>query len=260
MSVAGSAISQAILEAEAFIICTGAGMGVDSGLATFRGNTAKGWVHSETGAEIDYYDICQGHIFSKSNHSLNSEAWKFWKSCREAYTEALPHRGYQILLELIGKRPYTVFTTNVDRHWDRAGVPAIQLYEVHGSIEHLQCSRPRKESCRHLYDWTVSKCTGCQGPVRPNILMFNDDHYIDDHQLAIRTAYTRFIDMHRKHKVVVFIIGAGNAVQTLQHEVDSLLRIIPQATEVCINPDSRSSEYSLKMGVLEGLELLMSNP
>lgn len=34
--------ARAISSADAYIVCTGAGLGVDSGLATFRGPTAKG--------------------------------------------------------------------------------------------------------------------------------------------------------------------------------------------------------------------------
>jgi NAD-dependent SIR2 family protein deacetylase len=251
-------IARTILESESIIICTGAGMGVDSGLATFRGPTAKGWTHTITGEDIDYYDICQGTYFSKPNHPMKSEAIAFWQSCQQAYNSANPHQGYQILMKWVNKKPYFIYTTNVDHHWSRVGVPADRLYEIHGSIESLQCSYPRNNQCLKLSPWkpngTIDHCLSCDQPMRPHILMFNDGGYIDEHDRSIRMGYQKFIAENRQRKVAIIVIGAGQAVPTIKYEVEMLLKKLPNANVIKINPDVLPSRYSIALGALEALK------
>ncbi len=252
------AIAETISNADAILILTGAGMGVDSGLATFRGPTAKGWTHSQTGEDIDYYDICQGTYFDQKNHCMRGEALAFWQSCHEAYGSAQPHEGYHLLMKMIGTRPYFIYTTNVDHHWARVGVPANQLYEIHGSVANLQCSRPMNKHCWKLTPWTdtnvIGNCDECGQPRRPNILMFNDGGYIDEHQSEVKTAYNKFIKDHRRKKVAIITIGAGQAVPTIKYEINMLLSKLPHSTVIKINPDVLPAEFSMAKGALEAIK------
>lgn len=250
-----TSLAKNINDAEAIIILTGAGMGVDSGLATFRGKHAKGWTHSVTGKDIDYYDICQGTMFDKKDHPESNEAIKFWNECRNSYINAEPHKGYDILMKWVSKKPYFVFTTNVDHHWARAGVPNNQLLEIHGSVDKMQCSQPRNNECLILQNWDGDKkCPSCQAKLRPNILMFNDRGYIDEHQTELKKGYKQFIKDNQNKKIVLLVIGAGEAVPTISAEVKSLLRQIPNCTEIVINPDNLSNRNGIATGALDGLQ------
>ena len=251
-----SNLAKIIREADAIIILCGAGMGVDSGLSTFRGANAKGWTHSVTGREVDYYDICQGYIFDEHDHADREEAVKFWKDCRNQYQKAVPHEGYEIIMKWVKDLPYFVFTTNVDHHWSRVGVPENRLLEIHGSIDKLQCSKPRNNACLSLQDWTVNSCPSCGGKMRPNILMFNDRGYIDEHQYQIKKEYEKFIKDNCSKNVVLLTIGAGDAVPTISTEVNSLMRKISKITQIVINPDKFSSTYVISKGALDGLREL----
>ena len=54
--------TDAILSADAMLVCTGTGMGVDSGFGTFRGRHAGVWAPLKA-LGIDYADICSPHHF-----------------------------------------------------------------------------------------------------------------------------------------------------------------------------------------------------
>jgi NAD-dependent SIR2 family protein deacetylase len=246
-------LANLIHEAETIIILCGAGMGVDSGLSTFRGTHAKGWKHSVTGKDIDYYDICQGELFDKIDHPDSPEAMKFWNHCRHQYLEATPHEGYHIIMNWVKSKDYFVYTTNVDHHWARVGVPNDKLLEIHGSVNKLQCCRPRNNECMLLRDWDTKICPSCNGKLRPNILMFSDRGYVDEHQAEIKQKYKQFIADNKDKKVVILTIGAGNAVPTISVEVNLLKRKLNNVKEIVINPDKIDSEYCISKGALAGL-------
>ena len=239
-----STAAEAIHAADSFLVFTGAGMGVDCvpSLPTFRGPTAKGWTHSLTGAAIDYYDICQPQYFRMPSSDMCAEAWKFWRSCREAYQAAVPHEGYHILKELTAGKPTEFVTTNVDCHHEKVG---IQAYEIHGSIRHLQCARPDIANCTELHSWDAEECSECGGALRPNILMFHDADYIDDHQEELKEKYGTFIHEQEGKKLVMFSIGVGGTVPTIQGEIGYVRRYVSNATLVRINPYLPASPYTL---------------
>ncbi len=57
---------------------------------------------------------------------------------------ALPHEGYQILLDLCkekGEDKYFVFTSNVDGVLERTGFKEDRMYSRQGSYKYLQCVR-----------------------------------------------------------------------------------------------------------------------
>ena len=121
--------AQRIREADALLIFSGAGMGVDSGLGTYRGVNAGNF-------GMDYEEICQPKWF----HSDPDLAWGFWSRCYQVYSTSTPHAGYDLLLSW-GKRAglgFFVVTSNVDGHWIRSGVGADRIWEVHGSVMHHQ--------------------------------------------------------------------------------------------------------------------------
>ena len=123
------AAADCIMAADAILICSGAGMGVDSGLGTYRGINAGNF-------GIDYEIICQPKWF-QSHPDL---AWGFWGRCYHAYTSATLHDGYGLLCAWGKRAPLGCFsvTSNVDGHWLRSGIGAERVWEVHGSVHQLQ--------------------------------------------------------------------------------------------------------------------------
>mmetsp|Transcript_95590 Transcript_95590/g.218953 ORF Transcript_95590/g.218953 Transcript_95590/m.218953 type:complete len:239 (-) Transcript_95590:1398-2114(-) len=118
-----------IFQAEAVVIGTGAGMGVASGLATYRGRNAAQW-DSLPGINVDYEVACSPQWFERD---LNL-AWAFWGHCAEAYRKNAPNLGYALCKKLCGACPNGgfVFTSNVDGHWLASGFASDRVYEKHG--------------------------------------------------------------------------------------------------------------------------------
>jgi NAD-dependent SIR2 family protein deacetylase len=130
------AAAAAIRQADALLFATGAGMGVDSGLGTYRGTNAGNF-------GVDYEEICQPRWFEESPEGSPELAWGFWSRCFHAYKDSTPHAGYELLCRW-GKRASNgcfSLTSNVDGHWLRSGIGEDSVWEVHGSVHHLQDCR-----------------------------------------------------------------------------------------------------------------------
>ena len=134
--------AKAIVEAEIFVICIGAGMSADSGLAVYK-DVANLPVYNEMG--IDYADICTPMWLDDDPELF----YGFWGMCFNDYRDAVPHEGYHILRRICETRfnkdsdgaryfdgdtaPYFIYSSNVDEHCLKAGFPKENVHEIHGS-------------------------------------------------------------------------------------------------------------------------------
>ena len=134
------------------LVCTGAGMGVDSGLATYRGRNAGVWPPlAKLG--LDLSEMSNPQWFDRDPQL----AWAFWHFRMKTYFhDSEPHAGYHVIgkwgekmLARGSVRPLFVFTSNVDGHWDRVGyfrrVSGAtkfnqSIVECHGAVTRLQCT------------------------------------------------------------------------------------------------------------------------
>jgi NAD-dependent SIR2 family protein deacetylase len=172
---------QIIDEADAILITAGAGMGVDSGLPDFRGVEGF-WKAYPVIKDLGYrFEDMANPRWFEDEPTL---AWAFYGHRLNLYRETIPHEGFKKLLEL-GKNKvggYFVFTSNVDGQFQKAGFDDNKITEIHGSIEHFQCS----QSCTNQI-WKDSgtyieidddtfratselpTCLNCTEVARPNI-------------------------------------------------------------------------------------------
>ena len=130
---------QKIKEADAILITAGAGLGVDSGLPDFRGN--KGFWNAYPvikDLKIGFSQMASPKWFSEKPKL----AWAFYGHRLNLYRDTVPHKGFQILLDLVKEKNenYFVYTSNVDGQFQKAGFDKQKIVEIHGSIHHLQCS------------------------------------------------------------------------------------------------------------------------
>lgn len=233
-----SQAATAIGEADALFIAAGAGMGVDSGLPDFRGVTGF-WRAYPPLARLGlaFEDIANPQWFRTDPHL----AWGFYGHRLMLYRQRMPHPGYKILLKWAKSRRagFFVFTSNVDRHFARAGFPEERLVECHGSIEHLQCVEPCTrgvweappegvrvdENTMRAQD-PLPHCPRCERLARPNILMFCDWHWIEDRTAAQRRRLDQWFEtvFQTGAKLTIIEIGAGPAVPTVRWTCESLMR------------------------------------
>ncbi|MFX7878703.1 Sir2 family NAD-dependent protein deacetylase, partial [Acinetobacter baumannii] len=71
-------------------------------------------------------------------------AWGFYGHRLALYRRAQPHPGFHMLRQWGLSKPHglSVFTSNVDGHFQQAGFEAAKVHECHGSIHYLQCLLP----------------------------------------------------------------------------------------------------------------------
>jgi NAD-dependent SIR2 family protein deacetylase len=256
-----AAAAKLLTRADAVLVLMGAGMGVDSQLATFRGSTAITWVRTDTGQHMTYDEICRGEFYTttNANHADRIQADLFWEFCCQAYDDALPHEGYTILFDrLLAHKPYFVLTTNLDSHCRRSGVPVSQLYEIHGSTRNKQCCAPGP-NCNSLQPWDSKTCNGCAGSLRPHVFMFQDAGFQDELHAQERTAYNTFVTTHQKNTLVVLVIGAGHEVNTIDAELAFLRRTCSSLAIVRIDPalSDSSNQVHIQAGALQALEAIL---
>lgn len=254
--------------ADSLVIAAGAGMGVDSGLPDFRGKDGF-WQAYPALAErgIDLMEIANPQTF----HHEPRLAWGFYGHRLDLYRKTVPHEGFAILKKWAEAMPkgYSIFTSNVDGQFQKAGFSANHISECHGSIHWMQCLR----KCSHKL-WPADDfqpvvdtihcqlknelplCPYCGATARPNILMFDDWLWAE-----IRTGMQRAQQenwLKTVQKPVVIELGAGSSIPSVRlfssrivsRYGGSLIRINPHPDDHKV---ARFQDVGLKMGALGAL-------
>jgi NAD-dependent SIR2 family protein deacetylase len=260
--------ARAIDSAQALLISAGAGMGVDSGLPDFRGN--EGFWNAYPPLRhlgISFVDMANPSWFEKDP----SLAWGFYGHRLNLYRETTPHHGFQILRNWAKEMTAGsfVFTSNVDGHFQRAGFEDTFILECHGSLNHLQCSRPCGEkiwpadATRVEVDSQTFRasdplpvCPECGNLARPNVLMFGDYGWRAERSHAQESRFRNWLASVPEGRLVIIELGAGTAVPTVRFTSE---RAVDQygGTLIRINtrePHIPRGEIGLAAGALEALE------
>lgn len=255
-----------ILKADVVLITAGAGIGVDSGLPDFRG-TEGFWREYPLlkNKNISFEEIANPMQFEENPYL----AWSFYGHRHDLYKETIPHEGFHLLLELAeSKKDYFVVTSNVDGQFQKAGFDQNHVYEIHGTIFKLQCTK-----CDNLWDipkdqkFNVDKETltiqgklpycSCGELARPNIMMFMDMNFNDK---FITEQYFRFKNfLKNNNNLVIIEIGAGTAIPSIRHIGETLMRN-HNFKLIRINPrdfHGPKGTISFPMGGLEGIKHIL---
>jgi NAD-dependent SIR2 family protein deacetylase len=218
--------------ADAIFVTSGAGMGVDSNLSTFRGRNApeEGWGKKRYAP----YHMSKVRTFDEEPHL----AWGYHLTRMEAYVRANPHVGYYYVKDMMNSAPMggACFTSNIDSHWERTLGEEAVIVECHGSMEWMQCN----ENCVNQVwmpregdvdgdvneDGTtdhVPKCINpdCSEYARFNVCLIGDVCFCTRRLDEERERYEIFIKSILNgppKKVVVLEVGAGTGIPTVRRE------------------------------------------
>ena len=252
-------------DADALLIGAGAGIGVDSGLPDFRGDQGFWRAYPPLAAlGIRFVEMANPRHFAR-NPEL---AWGFYGHRLALYRATVPHEGFAILRALGERLAHGsfVFTRNDDGQFQRAGFDTGRIVECHGSIHHLQCTRPcsdaiwpadmvepRIDPATCLMAPPLPHCPRCGAPARPNILMFNDSNWLDT---RTEDQYARFEAwLGQVRRLVVIEIGAGSDVPSVRRMCESrrapLIRINPREPRM-----ASGKGVGIAAGALDTLRLL----
>ncbi len=260
-------------DADALLVTAGAGMGVDSGLPDFRGNDGF-WKAYPPMAKlgVSFVEMANPFWFERDP----ALAWGFYGHRLNLYRRTVPHAGFKRLLE-VGKAKeegYFVFTSNVDGQFQIAGYDEDRIEECHGSIHHLQCSRPCSQDIWEArgvnpdVDETqfrardpLPRCPKCGSLARPNVLMFNDWDWIPHRTRRQSERFHRWLEglCGKGSSLAVVELGAGQAVATVRMTSEAAVRG-DRATLIRINPrdtDVPPGHHSIPLGAEEGIRRVM---
>lgn len=241
-----SRCAEALAWADGLLITAGAGMGVDSGLPDFRGR--EGFWNAYPAlrqARLDFASIACADTF-RDDPRL---AWGFYGHRLKLYRDTEPHEGYAILKEFARslEQGAFVYTSNVDGHFQKAGIPSSRIVECHGTIHRLQCLdvcttdtwpadefQPQVDTvhCRLLNE--PPRCPECGGIARPNLLMFGDWDWLNQDAQTQETRLQRWLA--KVQHLVILEIGAGTALPAVRRfsefQDGFLIRINPSEAEL----------------------------
>jgi NAD-dependent SIR2 family protein deacetylase len=248
-------------QADALIIAAGAGIVVDSGLPDFRGNEGFWRAYPALReAQLQFHSIASPQAF----RATPSRAWGFYGHRLSLYRDTVPHPGFAVLKRWGEQMAngYSIFSSNVDGQFQKAGFDSARIHECHGSIHHLQCMNactdaiwsadqfvPQVDSTRCELLNAAPTCPHCGGLARPNILMFNDPDWIEDR--ADRQAQRQQAWLAKVRRPVVIEIGAGSAIPSVRHFSQ---QVIAQHNGrlIRINPREHQVPTALDVGLPSG--------
>lgn len=261
--------AELLQDADALIIAAGAGIGVDSGLPDFRGNSGfwRAYPALEK-AGLDFSSIASPAAFRANPQ----RAWGFYGHRLALYRQTQPHHGFTLLRNWAQHSDYgaMVFTSNVDGQFQKAGFSEKGLHECHGSIHHLQCLARCHEGIWSADDFhpevdhtlcvlrnELPQCPKCGGLARPNILMFGDWDWLEQRSAEQERRQECWLSNVRRPLVIE--LGAGTQIpsvrhfsQRIVHEFNGrLIRFNPREFSVPTRHD-----IGLPVGALEGLTAL----
>lgn len=247
-------IKRLIDQADGVVILAGAGMGVDSGLPDFRGNTGF-W----TQAKEDFISLATARGFDDDP----VKSWNFYSKRMLMYGDIQPHVGYHRLLGLLNDlgKDHFVVTTNVDGHFLRAGCDPGLIHEMHGDLRHAQCNQP---CTRDIYPMPrfsaevvtvdeIPRCPRCGYILRPNVLMFSDSSFIWRNVDAGEDRYRSWAKP--RMELIGIEIGAGTTIPSLRYfgeeRTSALIRINPAEHET-----NRTQDVGIAATATEGIDYL----
>lgn len=262
--------------ANVLFLYTGAGMGVDSGLQTFRDTDGFWEKHPNIGElKLGFKDIA-----NPKNYLKHPEiGMNFYRERLQNYQKTEPHSGFYDLLNYGKSLKHGLFsiTSNVDNHFNKAGFPKNRIYEIHGNLNYWQCSDyncSRKNFLGGLIEKNISPdinvfdldlwtCPNCGRYLRPNICMFEDFDWFSSKYNMQNSLLDEFNYKTEFEPTCVIEIGAGDAIATIRRSAEltaykrktKLIRINTVITESDKNdPDV----ICLNLSAKEGIEFLMN--
>ena len=217
----------ALRRAERVFVLTGAGMGVASGLKTFRGD---GGYWREKPVEL---------LASRAGFESDPLfVWAWYNERFAAYAAAEPNAGHTALVELERRVPaFFLATQNVDGLQRRAGSRA--LVELHGDLQSVRCTGcAYREALAAPFD-VARIAHACGGKLRPNVVWFGE---------ALPPAAWERAESESAAADVVLVAGTS----LLVHPAASLARVGERGVTVIeINPDASGGRnvLALRAGV-----------
>jgi NAD-dependent deacetylase len=179
------------------VALTGAGVSVPSGIPDFRTPETGIW------ANVDPMKVAHIDVFERDP----ARFWSYYRPRFHSLGDKEPNGAHEALAALERRGLLEgVITQNIDRLHRAAG--SENVVEVHGSIETSSCTRCAAsfglEEVDGLFDEEgVARCTTCEGPVKPDVVLFGE--------LLPESAMARAQDLAQRAELMI-CVGSSLAV------------------------------------------------
>jgi NAD-dependent deacetylase len=150
------------------VALTGAGISVPSGIPDFRTPETGLW------ANVDPMEVAHIDVFERDP----ARFWSYYRPRFHSLADKRPNAAHETLAELERRGLVeAVITQNIDRLHSAAG--SRNVVEVHGSIETSSCRGCDMSygigEVEGLFDADgVAICAACDGPVKPDVVLFGE--------------------------------------------------------------------------------------
>lgn len=221
--------ARALIAARSVCVSTGAGMSVESGIDTFRGEDGV-W----SKFSVDDYATPQAFLRDPV------KVWSWYRARRARLASVEPHEGHRVLAEWeerIGD--FTVVTQNIDGLHHRAG--SRNVIELHGRLDVVRCT---------YCDYTMQtledlgedpSCPVCMKRLRPGVVWFYEP-------LPAGAIERAFLAAQRCDVFVV--IGTSGVVQPAASLIDAAKAY--GATTIEVNPNPSELSHLANVCVRDG--------
>lgn len=244
----GDKIKQAadlIRQSSCAIAFTGAGISLESGVPTFRGDKDSIWSrYSLSDIDID-------------NFMANpAQSWRTIKDCFYLFmrrNDIRPNKAHQVLARLESDGYVeAVITQNIDCLHQMAG--SKRVIEFHGSIGTASCVKcGKKVKAEHLnLEADVPACPECGGVMKPDFVFFGEAIPSD--------AYTESFDLVRNKADLCIVVGTSGEVmpaamipQLVKSHGGCVIEVNPKPSEL-----TRLADIFIPTGAVEAFGLLES--
>lgn len=243
--------SEKIKNADAVLICAGAGMGVDSGLSTYR---SKLGFHDNKIIIGEHEFTVEDFASPKIFNNYPKIAWGFYAKRLNEFRNTTPHEGYNILKIICEQKNnnYFIFTSNVDNHFQRAGFDENKIVECHGSMFYYQetglsdgeiwfdenikvnINKSTNEAIPPL-----PKCPFSDKLARPNTLFIGDWDWNPTRFLNQSKKIENWLNniKNQNQNLIILEIGAGIQVTTVRRKSEQTLEEIENSFLIRVNPE-----------------------
>ena len=147
-----------------FVVFSGAGMSLESGIPTFRGEEGIWSKYNPNVLDIDYF------------YSYPEKSWPVIREIFYDYFDAAkPNIGHRVLglLQQINLLK-AIITQNIDNLHQEGGAKTV--YEFHGNSKYLICTKC--QSRKHVNDSDLKilpvTCSSCKGLMKPDFIFFGE--------------------------------------------------------------------------------------
>lgn len=154
--------AELLIGARAVCVSTGAGMSVESGIETFRGEDGL-W------SKVNVEEMATPQAFQRDP----AKVWAWYRHRRQKLAQIEPHDGHRILAKWEQRiDDFTVVTQNIDGLHHRAG--SQNVIELHGRLDVARCT---------YCDYTIQTlddlgedpaCPVCMKRLRPAVVWFGE--------------------------------------------------------------------------------------